>query len=243
MRYNPANFTIYTLADETYGFKVNGTYIYEIEKKTLSTGSITRATLTIIMSLAKLSSATSLINIDKPFEVWYELNKNKIPFYAPPTPTVKDLVTGENQSAISEILSTDELKHIIEVYGQEATNDLNTWSLEEILRAYEEARQRLTKPVIPISVKAKLDSVGLLAIKFNVPIAFPSYLIKEFAQKSQARALGSSLFWSDNGFEKNELSGARSSHTQVIPTSTGSVTGSLTETLHNLVPPTDSTST
>lgn len=200
MHFNPANFTLYTLAAETYGNKVNGTYIYGTELTENSSGKTSRSSITIKMTLANLNPNTSLINIDMPFDIWYELNKKIIPFYSPPAPAVVEDETDKSFSAISEVLSASEFKDLIEEFGQQATSDLQSWSKEEVLAAYEEARTRMAQPMIPIRAKAEINSVGLLTISFNNPVSFPSYLLKGFPMQEENRELGSSLFWTSSGF-------------------------------------------
>lgn len=45
--FNPANFTFWINAEETYGYRVNGTYIYKVDLKNKSSGAIRRETITI----------------------------------------------------------------------------------------------------------------------------------------------------------------------------------------------------
>jgi len=75
--------------EETYGNKVNGTYIYRVDLTNLETQVTTRSTLTLKMLLAP-TKKTEGININMPIDAWYQLNKDKIPFYAPPTTTLSD---------------------------------------------------------------------------------------------------------------------------------------------------------
>jgi hypothetical protein len=56
------------------------------------------------MILASLSTATQKININLPFDIWYEVNKFNLPFYAPPLPKIlEEPLVGE--SIIEEFIS------------------------------------------------------------------------------------------------------------------------------------------
>lgn len=70
MHFNRANFTFWTLAEETYGYKVNGTYIYRVDLTNLGTQVTTRSTLTLKMLLAS-TPKTGGININMPIDLWY----------------------------------------------------------------------------------------------------------------------------------------------------------------------------
>ena len=89
VHYNPQNYTIWTLADETFGRPVNGTYIYYVRKTKNAKSNFefqTAYTLTIKMSNAEVNKGSKAINIDMPFDLWYEFNKHNLPFYTPPPP-------------------------------------------------------------------------------------------------------------------------------------------------------------
>lgn len=55
VHFNPQNFTFWTLADETYGKPVNGTYIYMVWLTKLSDGVVSSSTYTIKMAKAPLN--------------------------------------------------------------------------------------------------------------------------------------------------------------------------------------------
>ena len=210
VHFNPKNFTFWTNAEETNGFKVNGTYIYKIDLTTLATGQSTRSTLTLTMTLASTTKVG--INITMPFDLWYQLNKATIPWYSPPT---ADSSTSSTASLVDALISSDSLENLIETYGEETKDELAAWTDEDFATAYAEARQRVSKPSVPITVAAKMDQFGLLTINFNNAVSFPSYLLKNALKKadagyagSQQRRLGG-LFWQTDLFLKNTISGAR----------------------------------
>jgi len=82
------NFTFWINSEETYGNKVNGTYIYKVDTRNKITSVVTRRTITIEMLLASMPRTVSSINITLPFDEWYQLYKNYIPFHVP-SPKVK----------------------------------------------------------------------------------------------------------------------------------------------------------
>ena len=64
--------------------------------------------------------------------------------------------------------------------NKKAIDVISTWTNEEILEAYEESLQRAVAKSIPVGVKAKMDSMGVLTISFTIPVSIPSYLLREF---------------------------------------------------------------
>ena len=63
---------------------------------------MTIKTFTLQMILASLSTATQKININLPFDIWYEVNKFNLPFYAPPLPKILELEAPLDGEAIIE---------------------------------------------------------------------------------------------------------------------------------------------
>jgi hypothetical protein len=80
------------------------------------------------------------------------------------------------------------------------------WTPEQIQKAYEEALQRVSKPVVPIRVTTNFDAFGLLTVKFSSPVSFPSYLIEEANREIQAQGGGNrrlefaDVLFSSSGF-------------------------------------------
>jgi hypothetical protein len=164
VHFNPTNFTFWTNAEETNGYKVNGTYIYKVDLTTLATGSTTRSTITLKMAIA--SSSKVGININMPFDIWYSLNKASLPFYAPPTVTDTDS-SSTSSSLVDALISPDSLESLIQSYGEETKDELETWTDEDFATAYAEARQRVNRQPVPITVAAKMDQFGRLTVSFN----------------------------------------------------------------------------
>jgi len=79
VHYNPVNFTFWTNAAETFGSKVNGTYIYSIDLHQISTGAKTLSTLVLNLTEGSLAK-TKYIKINLPFYTWYTLNREDLPY-------------------------------------------------------------------------------------------------------------------------------------------------------------------
>jgi len=75
-----------------------------------------------------------------------------------------------DQSAIAAANNAQPLK---------AMSKIASWSLSEVKQAYFEAKERVGKKTVPIKVSATFSETGLLTLKFNNPVSFPSYLVKE----------------------------------------------------------------
>lgn len=120
LNYNPANYTFWINADEINGYRVNGTYIYKVDL-TPENGVTERQTITVHMQLALAPSVTSLININQPFHLWYELNKASLPsiFYAPAPQKVP-----EKGASLSELISTKALDQITMEFGEQVLSEL-----------------------------------------------------------------------------------------------------------------------
>ncbi len=70
-----------------------------------------------------------------PIDLWYQLNKGKIPFYAPPTTSITNTT-----NLVNELISDDTLEDLIESYGEETKDVLSHWTEEDFATAYAEAR-------------------------------------------------------------------------------------------------------
>jgi len=118
-----------------------------------------------------------------PFDLWVKVNKDNLPYYVPPLPENEE--SAENYE-VSEIFEQETLTELVKDFGSDVISKLAQWTVDDLATAYEEARQRLTRARDPITVKANLSNVGLLTVRFNRPIIFPSYLTKSIDQMNQA---------------------------------------------------------
>jgi hypothetical protein len=58
-----------------------------------------------------------------------------------------------------------------------------------ITKAYDEARERLKRPVIPNNVKVTLDERGNLTISFENPVHYPKYILDSFNESKSSSQL------------------------------------------------------
>lgn len=154
---NAQNFTLWTDANETFGNRVNGTYIYKIDIIKKDTGSIQRKTVTLNLKYAA-PLATSSININLPFDLWIMRNQHNLPYYlyAPPPGRVS---LSSVEKSITEFITEDELATLQEDFGQEVIDEFASWTKKDFDLAFQEARERLKKKEPkPIAVKPKFDS-------------------------------------------------------------------------------------
>ena len=79
---------------------------------------------------------TKGININMPFDLWYQLNKANLPFYAPPTKST----STDSEDLVNDLIPSDSLEDLIENYGEETKDVLSTWTEEDFATAYAEAR-------------------------------------------------------------------------------------------------------
>lgn len=124
----------------------------------------------MVMSQAQVNSVG--INITLPFEIWYKLNKNSIPWYRPPPKVTSAEQTSATNKGYSEYLSS-----LAPSLDEKTVDAIENWTDAEIAEAYLKALDRVNSPTIPIGVDASLNSMGTLTIKFSSSVSFPSYLL------------------------------------------------------------------
>ena len=151
---------------------MNGTFIYYVELTNSATSTKTRNTYTIVMSQAFVNSVG--INITLPFDIWYQLNKNSIPWYMPP----RKVTSIKQTSAAAGHVYSEYLSSLAPYLDKKTVNALEKWTDSEIAEAYKESLERINSPTIPIGIDASLSSMGLLTIKFSSSVSFPSYLLR-----------------------------------------------------------------
>jgi hypothetical protein len=59
---------------------------------------------------------------------------------------------------LEDVLSAESIREILDEFGMEAETEMSKWTDEDFAIAYDEARKRLLKPDIPISVKVKMNN-------------------------------------------------------------------------------------
>ena len=103
------------------------------------------------------------INITLPFDIWYQLNKNSIPWYMPQP---NDMPIQQTSAAGGQVYS-EYLSSFTSYLDKKIVNALAKWTDSEIAEAYKESLERINRPTPPISIDASLSSMGLLRIKFS----------------------------------------------------------------------------
>ena len=159
----------------------NGTYLYLIEYYDNVAKSNRRQTYTLIVKNPKKAVKIG-INITEPFDVWYQKNKATLKWYSPPDPNTSFLHFGEalnNDLQALDSLDYSAIAAANSMQPEKASSQIASWSRSEVKQAYIEAKQRVEKKTIPIKVSATFSETGLLTLKFNNPVSFPSYLVKE----------------------------------------------------------------
>ena len=95
------------------------------------------------------------------------------------------------------------VKFLEETLDEKTILAISAWSDNMITEAYDEAKERLKRPVIPNQVKVKIDERGNLTISFENPVHYPKYILNSFNEQkptkpSQLRELVLDKFPYDN---------------------------------------------